>query len=121
MIDWTLAFYKHCFLKCNDLGLGSSWMQVAKDPEDIALNDSIPEEVLMLVEDLATHVVDIIALIHTKSQFNSQAMDNIFRNVNVVLREEHDLNLIRFLRIGHLQEKNVVGVVMREERDLDMA
>lgn len=27
------------------MGLGSSWMQVGKDPEGIALNGSIPEEV----------------------------------------------------------------------------
>ncbi|KAG5522209.1 hypothetical protein RHGRI_034404 [Rhododendron griersonianum] len=29
-----------------------------------------------------------------RSPFNSQAMDNIFKNVSVVLQEEHDLNLI---------------------------
>ncbi|KAI8551005.1 hypothetical protein RHMOL_Rhmol06G0151300 [Rhododendron molle] len=60
-------------------------MQVAKDPEDILLNDSIPEEVLMLAEDFATHVVDATALIHCKSPFNSQAMDDIFRNIGVML------------------------------------
>ncbi|KAG5552632.1 hypothetical protein RHGRI_010652 [Rhododendron griersonianum] len=47
-------------------------------------------------------------------------MDNVFRNVSVVLREECDMNMIRFLRIGHLRDKNI-GIVIREGRDLEMA
>ncbi|KAG5544312.1 hypothetical protein RHGRI_016908 [Rhododendron griersonianum] len=46
-------------------------------------------------------------------------MDNVFRNVSVVLREECDMNMIRFLMIGHLRDKNV-NIVIREGRDLEM-
>ncbi|KAG5529965.1 hypothetical protein RHGRI_030365 [Rhododendron griersonianum] len=47
-------------------------------------------------------------------------MDNVFRNVSVVLQEECDMNMICFLRIGHLRDKNV-SIVIREGRDLEMA
>ncbi|KAF7132120.1 hypothetical protein RHSIM_Rhsim09G0192000 [Rhododendron simsii] len=64
-------------------------------------------------------------------------MDNVFRNVSDVLREERDMNMIQFLRVstsyfsckgrknllshlGHLRDKNV-GIVIREGRYLEMA
>ncbi|KAI8557126.1 hypothetical protein RHMOL_Rhmol05G0311100 [Rhododendron molle] len=47
-------------------------------------------------------------------------MDNVLRNVSVVLREECDMNMIRFLRIGCLRDKNA-GIVIREGRDLETA
>ncbi|KAI8573042.1 hypothetical protein RHMOL_Rhmol01G0248100 [Rhododendron molle] len=47
-------------------------------------------------------------------------MDNIFRNVSFVLREERDMNMIHFLMIGHLRDKNV-GIMIWEGRDLEMA